>query len=158
MIRALVHFSSGLLFAAGLCLSGMTQPQKVLGFLDVLGQWDPSLAFVMVGAIGVTSVAFRLSARRSAPTLSERFHLPDARAGVDRRLVAGAALFGAGWGLSGLCPGPAVVSVASGQLGAIVFVGAMIAGMALHRLAEKRWPEPAREAPSPDGPSDATCF
>ena len=133
MKRGLAAFVAGAVFSAGLCISGMTQPAKVLAFLDVAGAWDPSLAFVMVGAIGVASLAFLASARRAAPVLDDRFRVPSRRARIDAKLLMGAALFGVGWGLSGLCPGPAIVSIASGQLGAIVFVASMIAGMAIHR-------------------------
>jgi uncharacterized membrane protein YedE/YeeE len=135
--RSLAAFFSGLLFAAGLVVSGMTKPSKVLAFLDVSGAWDPSLALVMVGAIAVSAVAFRVAARRSAPVLDARFDVPPAGGPIARRLIAGAAIFGLGWGLSGLCPGPAVVSIASGQLGALVFVVAMIGGMALERATAR---------------------
>jgi uncharacterized membrane protein YedE/YeeE len=136
MKRGVVAFASGAVFSAGLSLSGMTKPTKVLAFLDVAGSWDPSLAFVMVGAIAVAALAFRASARRVSPTLDSELRIPSPRARIDAKLLAGAALFGVGWGLSGLCPGPAVVSLASGQVGAFVFVTSMIAGMAIHRGAE----------------------
>ncbi|MGO9708762.1 MAG: DUF6691 family protein [Polyangiaceae bacterium] len=131
MKRGVLAFLAGLVFSAGLTLSGMTRPSKVLAFLDVTGAWDPSLAFVMVGAIGVAAIAFRLSGPPRTPILGDRFRLPASLASIDPKLVTGAAIFGVGWGLSGLCPGPAVVAVASGQTGALVFVGAMIAGMAV---------------------------
>jgi len=134
MKRDLAAFLSGAVFAAGLVVSGMTKPSKVLAFLDVSGAWDPSLALVMVGAIAVSAVAFRVAARRSAPVLDASFAVPPAGGAIRRRLVAGAALFGLGWGLSGLCPGPAVLSIAGGEAGAFVFVLAMLAGMALERL------------------------
>jgi uncharacterized membrane protein YedE/YeeE len=138
MKRRLAAFVSGLVFAMGLCISGMTRPERVLAFLDVFGHWDPSLAFVMVGAIAVAAVAFRLAARRPAPVLGGEFRVPDRRTHVASGLVTGAVIFGVGWGLSGLCPGPAVVSLASGQLAAVVFVGSMVAGMALQgRLARR---------------------
>ncbi len=111
----------------------MTKPAKVLAFLDVTGAWDPSLAFVMVGAVAVAAIAFRASKRRAAPVLGDRFHVPPPRAPIDGAVLVGGAIFGAGWGLSGLCPGPAIVSLASGQVGALVFVASMIAGMAVHR-------------------------
>jgi uncharacterized membrane protein YedE/YeeE len=136
--REAVAFASGALFGAGLCVSGMTRPAKVLGFLDFAGAWDPSLAFVMVGAIGVAAVAFRVSAKRAAPLLDDKFHTPDASARVDGRLLGGAALFGAGWGIAGLCPGPALVSLASGQIGAIVFAAAMLDGLALQSVVARR--------------------
>jgi uncharacterized membrane protein YedE/YeeE len=128
MKASVVSFASGLLFAIGLGISGMTQPAKVQGFLDVAGRWDPSLAFVMGGALLVGVLSFTVILRRPSPILERRFHLPE-RARIDGRLVGGAALFGAGWGLSGYCPGPAVLSVVSGAPGAIVFVAMMIVGM-----------------------------
>lgn len=132
----LVAFVSGLLFAVGLALAGMTHPQKVLAFLDPTGGWDPSLAFVMVGAIGVCAIAFRFILRRARPRFAAEFALPE-RTQVDGRLVVGAALFGLGWGLGGFCPGPAVVSAVTGAVPALVFLGAMLAGMALFPLYER---------------------
>jgi uncharacterized membrane protein YedE/YeeE len=129
--RYAVALAAGAVFSLGLCLSGMTQPAKVLGFLDFLGAWDPSLAFVMVGAIGVASLAFRWSAGRTRPVLDSTYRLAPARAPVSVRVVAGAAIFGVGWGLGGLCPGPAVTSLVSGNVGPVVFVAAMLGGMAL---------------------------
>ncbi len=137
MKRNVVAFLSGLIFAAGLALAGMTRPSKVLGFLDFFGHWDPSLAFVMVGAIGVSAIAFHVSLRRSAPLLADRFEVPDPRAAINSRVLVGSAIFGVGWGLSGLCPGPAVVSVASGQIGVLVFVASMLAGMVLLRAFDR---------------------
>jgi uncharacterized membrane protein YedE/YeeE len=128
--RDAVAFVAGVLFSAGLALAGMTQPSKVLAFLDVAGRWDPTLAVVMASAVAVSAVAFRLAARRSAPLLDARFHFGDARGAVDARLVGGAALFGVGWGLSGLCPGPALALTATGQSAVLVFVLSMLAGMA----------------------------
>jgi uncharacterized membrane protein YedE/YeeE len=128
-----VALASGAVFSAGLCVSGMTRPAKVLGFLDFFGTWDPSLAFVMVGAIGVAAAAFRWSAGRSGPVLDSTYRVP-ARGGPSPGVVAGAAIFGAGWGLSGLCPGPAVTSLASGKLGPVVFVAAMLGGMVVAGL------------------------
>jgi uncharacterized protein len=123
---------AGLLFGVGLCVSGMTRPDKVLAFLNVAGDWDPTLLCVMGGAVGVHFVGYRLVRGRPAPRFGERFVLPlDTR--VDTRLWVGAALFGAGWGLAGYCPGPALVSLASGQLSVFVFVLAMLAGMWLVR-------------------------
>jgi len=138
-----VAFVSGLLFAAGLSVAGMTQPGKVLAFLDVTGAWDPSLALVMVGAIGVAAVAFRIAARMRAPIVGDRFHVSDARGSASPRLVAGAALFGVGWGLSGLCPGPAIVSLAGGQLGAVTFVASMLVGLAVVPAVESLRVAPA---------------
>jgi len=116
------------LFGAGLIVSGMTQPENVLSFLDLFGDWNPTLAFVMIGAIGVHCVAYRFILRRPAPLLAKEFAVP-APGAIDARLLLGAAVFGAGWGLAGYCPGPSVVSLASGGGGAWVFVAAMAAGM-----------------------------
>ena len=131
MSHVVAALASGLVFAIGLGLAGMTQPAKVFGFLNVFGNWDPSLAFVMMGAIGVHFFAYRLARRRMAPVAEKIFDLPTATA-VDRRLVAGAAVFGVGWVLSGYCPGPAVVSLASGMLAPLVMVATMIVGMMIH--------------------------
>jgi len=124
----LVAFFSGLIFALGLGVSGMTHPAKVLGFLDILGDWDPSLALVMVGAIGVYAAVGVFARRMGEPWLAERFHWPTRR-DVDARLLGGAAIFGVGWGLAGYCPGPGVVVLASGAAGPAIFVGAMLAGI-----------------------------
>jgi uncharacterized membrane protein YedE/YeeE len=133
-LQALVAFGSGALFGAGLLLSGMTRPQKVLGFLDVFGAWDASLAFVMVGAIGVHLLAYRFIRGRPAPVLARDWALPTRR-DVDFKLVLGAVIFGIGWGLAGYCPGPAVVSLGSGALGVVVFVVTMLLGtLAASRL------------------------
>jgi hypothetical protein len=120
---------TGALFGAGLLVSGMTQPARVIGFLDVTGAWDPSLAFVMGSAVVVYAVAFRwILRRRSSPWFEAKLHLPTRR-DLDRPLIVGAALFGIGWGLGGLCPGPGIVSAAGGSLPALAFVAAMLAGM-----------------------------
>jgi uncharacterized membrane protein YedE/YeeE len=134
-------FLAGLLFGLGLCLSGMTDPQKVLGFLDLAGAWDPSLALVMVGAIGVAFVAFRIAGRRAASFSGHAFQLPTSQA-IDARLVGGSVLFGIGWGLAGLCPGPAIVNLGYLNPRAALFVLAMAAGMALHAAITA--PAPAR--------------
>jgi uncharacterized membrane protein YedE/YeeE len=133
---SLVAFLAGVLFALGLGISGMTQPAKVLGFLDLGGPWDPSLAFVMIGAIGVHAPLARLILRRRAPLLVPAFSIP-ARRNVDARLLLGAAVFGCGWGLAGLCPGPAVTVLASGKPIALAFVGAMLAGTVLAQVLER---------------------
>lgn len=125
---------AGALFAFGLGLSGMTNPAKVIGFLDIAGAWDPSLAFVMAGAIATHAIASRFILTRKAPVLAEKFDLPEKKS-VDARLVTGAALFGVGWGLGGYCPGPALVTAAAGVPSAIVFVLAMAAGMFLESVA-----------------------
>lgn len=125
--------AAGILFGLGLAVSGMTDPARVVGFLDVFGEWDPTLGFVMAGALAVTTIAFRAALGRLAPVLGDRFHVPS-RHEVDGSLLAGAAIFGAGWGLSGFCPGPAIASLAYGLLPAAVFVAAMVAGMAAFEL------------------------
>lgn len=132
----LVPTLSGAFFAAGLVLSGMTRPGKVVAFLDVAGAWDPSLAFVMVGAIAVQAVAWWLSRRMSAPWAADAFVLPTFR-DVDARLLGGAVLFGVGWGLGGFCPGPVLVSLATGSTNVLVFVAAMFAGMKLFQLVDR---------------------
>jgi uncharacterized membrane protein YedE/YeeE len=137
MTRVLVALLSGLLFGAGLIVSQMSNPAKVFGFLDVSGAWDPSLALVMAGAVTVFGLLYRLAAQRSAPIFGPRFNLPESRQ-IDTPLVVGAVIFGAGWGLGGFCPGPAVVSAAFGGLRVWVFIGAMILGMFIVRLARPR--------------------
>lgn len=125
----LVSLATGTLFGAGLVVSGMTLPSKVIGFLDVLGgAWDPSLALVMGGAIAVHAVVYRLIQGRPSPLLAERWSLPT-RKDIDSRLLFGAALFGIGWGIGGFCPGPGLVSLVSGSLSSIVFVAAMLLAM-----------------------------
>jgi uncharacterized membrane protein YedE/YeeE len=135
-MHVLVSFLVGLLFGAGLVVSGMTDPFKVIGFLDVTGLWDPSLAFVMAGAVLVGAVAYRLAGKRDAAILGGPMRLP-ARAAVDRRLVAGSLVFGIGWGLAGFCPGPALAALGAGYGKAAAFVAAMLAGMALYELLER---------------------
>jgi uncharacterized protein len=131
MIPRLAALVSGALFAIGLAVSGMVQPGKVIGFLDVFGAWDASLLFVMGGAVGVYAVASRVvTGRRLAPIFGSRFHLPT-RKDLDAKRVLGAALFGVGWGLGGYCPGPALVSASSGALPGLVFVVGMSAGLLL---------------------------
>ena len=127
---------AGLVFGVGLILSGMTDPGKVIGFLDLAGRWDPSLAFVMGGAILVGVFAFRLAGARGKAFLGGAMHLPQRR-DIDARLVAGSVVFGIGWGLAGFCPGPALVSFGSGVDQAAVFVAAMLGGMVLYHAAER---------------------
>ncbi|MFT9257631.1 MAG: DUF6691 family protein [Acetobacter sp.] len=124
----IVALGCGLLFGMGLVLSGMVDPARVLGFLDLAGDWDPSLAFVLGGAVAVSFLGYRLSRHMTRPLCAGQFYLPT-RTAIDARLVGGAAVFGIGWGRVGLCPGPAIVSCGLGQGGAAVFVAAMIAGM-----------------------------
>lgn len=145
MIRLLAAFAAGLLFGAGLALSGMTDPAVVLGFLDIAGVWNPTLAFVMGGALAVTFVGYRMVLGRGRAVLEPRLALPTARA-IDAPLVGGAALFGVGWGLAGYCPGPAIASLAGAQPGTIVFVAAMLVGMVAARLLRG---QTAPAAPSP---------
>ncbi|MEX1362074.1 MAG: DUF6691 family protein [Nannocystaceae bacterium] len=133
MARSLVALLTGVLFAAGLAIGGMTDPMKVVAFLDVFGDWDPSLAFVMGGAIAVYAPIHRLARRRETPAFDTQFHLPTRR-DIDLRLLLGAAMFGVGWGLGGFCPGPAIVSTMSLTTEAITFTGAMLVGMALFQL------------------------
>ena len=139
MLR-LIEFLTGLLFGLGLILSGMTDPGKVIGFLDLAGAWDPSLALVMGGAIAVGFFAFAMAKQRGIAVLGGAMQLPPSRA-IDRRLVIGSLVFGVGWGLAGFCPGPALVSVGAGQLPALVFTLAMLAGMAVHELGARPAPE-----------------
>ena len=137
--RAFAAFASGLLFGLGLAVSGMTDPRKVLAFLDVAGRWDPSLLLVMASAVAVTFAATRLVLRRGAPLLDARFHLPT-RDDIDPPLLAGAVIFGIGWGLAGYCPGPALASLAAASTDAIAFVAAMAVGMLAYR-AMRREPQ-----------------
>ena len=137
-MNAVWAFLAGLLFGLGLIVSGMTDPSKIIGFLDITGAWDPSLAFVMGGAVLVGVVAFRFARRRTASFLGGAMHIPSARH-IDRPLMLGSLSFGVGWGLAGYCPGPAVVALGSGQDQAVVFVVAMIAGMALYEAADRHF-------------------
>jgi len=133
----LFALSSGLLFGLGLFASGMTSPLKVKGFLDPFGAWDPSLALVMAGAIAVAALAFASARRRARSWSGAPIDMPASTA-IDTRLLLGGALFGAGWGLAGYCPGPAIVAAGSGSTAALVFVAAMLVGMSLHdRLLAK---------------------
>lgn len=133
----LAAFASGALFGLGLAISGMTDRFVVLGFLDLFGDFNPQLAFVLAGAVAVTAIAFRYVLRLPRPVFSAGFQLPAATA-VDRRLLLGAAIFGIGWGLVGFCPGPALVGLAGGLRDALIFVPAMLAGSFSHRLLERR--------------------
>lgn len=128
---------AGLLFGIGLIVSGMANPAKVLGFLDLAGSWDPSLAFVMVGAIAVGMVAFTAVRGRTVSLLGETMKLPTSKQ-IDRRLVGGSALFGVGWGVAGFCPGPGLVALGMGEVKALVFVVAMLVGMGLFEWIERR--------------------
>lgn len=138
-MRILMALITGLVFGIGLIVTGMTNPAKVLGFLDLAGRWDPSLALVMAGAILVALPAFRVAARRRQSLLGEPMHLPTATR-IDRRLVLGSLAFGAGWGLAGFCPGPALASLATGAVQPLIFCAAMLAGMGIFELIERRKP------------------
>ena len=138
-MKSVAALCAGMLFGIGLLLSGMANPAKVLGFLDVTGRWDPSLLLVMAGAVAVSAVAFTLARRRGASLLGAPMRLPDAR-GIDRRLVLGGLLFGIGWGVAGFCPGPALVALGLGEPKALLFVAAMLAGMGLFELLQRRRP------------------
>ena len=135
-MHVLVSGLVGVVFGWGLILSGMANPAKVLGFLDLAGAWDPSLALVMVGAIAVGAVGFALARRRTTSWLGLVMNLPTSRT-IDRRLVVGSLSFGVGWGLAGFCPGPALVGLGMGQFKAVVFVLAMLVGMALFEVIER---------------------
>jgi len=137
MPRIVVALLAGTLFGLGLAISGMMNPAKVVGFLDVAGEWDPTLAFVMGGALLVTIPAFRLILNRPRPILADGFALPT-KGALDGRLLGGAALFGVGWGLSGFCPGPAVAALTTGLTPVFAFVAAMIAGMVLYAWVFER--------------------
>lgn len=134
---ALTSAIAGLLFGLGLIVSGMADPAKVLAFLDLAGAWDPSLALVMAGAIGVGTVGFALAGQRPVSWLGAQMKLPTATR-IDRRLILGGAVFGIGWGLAGFCPGPALAALGMGEGKALVFVAAMIAGMGAYEYLEHR--------------------
>lgn len=138
-MQGLASFLCGLVFGAGLMISGMTQPAKVLGFLDIFGRWDPTLAFVMAGALAIASVGYAWARRQGRPVFAAQ-HLWPNRTDIDRPLVVGSVLFGIGWGLAGLCPGPALENLASLSPRVIVFVIAMIAGMSAQDVWQRRAP------------------
>ncbi len=144
-MNLIAAFAAGLVFGIGLIVSGMTDPGKVIGFLDVFGNWDPSLAFVMAGAIAVGFFAFAFARRRTSAFLGEAVRLPQRR-DIDLRLVLGSVIFGVGWGLAGFCPGPALVASAGGQTKAALFVLAMLVGMAFYTAAERLT---SHEGPAP---------
>lgn len=141
-MRSLAAFFAGLTLGVGLIVSGMVSPSKVIGFLDLAGHWDPSLAFVMGGALAVSAVGFAWARRRGRAALGDEALSLPARAPIDRRLLAGAALFGVGWGIGGFCPGPGLVGVATLAPDALVFTAAMLAGMILAHRGLRR-PSPA---------------
>jgi uncharacterized membrane protein YedE/YeeE len=137
-MRALVAFIVGFIFAIGLGYSGMTQPHVVKGFLDVFGEWNLSLLGVMGGAIGVHGVIYALIKRRQSPLLDTKFYLPEKKT-LDKRLMFGAMIFGIGWGIAGICPGPGLVSIISGQKEILFFVGSMLLGMVTFKFVEKKF-------------------
>lgn len=128
-----IALGAGIIFGAGLTISDMVNPARVLAFLDIFGDWDPALAFVMGGAIIPAAIAFAASQRLRQPLLDGRFYIPENRI-IDRQLITGAAIFGAGWGLAGYCPGPAIAGLAFGHWQPAIFIIAMVAGMWLHRM------------------------
>lgn len=138
--RIVAALGAGILFGLGLSLSGMLDPTRVRGFLDVTGAWDPTLIFVLAGAVIVAAIGYQLARQLPRPAFDARFHLPTKRT-IDARLVFGSAIFGIGWGLSGFCPGPAVASLSTGSLPVAAFVGAMIVGMAGYRILDRRLKE-----------------
>jgi len=135
-VRKLVAFGSGLLFAVGLVVGGMTQPKKIVDFLDFAGSWDPSLAFVMGGALLVNAAAYWWTRDRTTPIVEQEFHIPS-RSDIDWRLVTGAGLFGVGWGFGGYCPGPGITAVVSAKLPAVGFLGGLIGGVLLYSLFDR---------------------
>ena len=154
MRQSLAALASGLLFGIGLTVSQMVNPAKVLNFLDLAGNWDPSLAFVLAGAVATAALGFRLVRRRTVPLLAGAFQLPTTR-DIDRRLVLGAALFGIGWGLVGLCPGPAVAALSLDPGRVALFILAMLAGMIAFRVQMVRLQLPPRSDHRPSGGVDA---
>jgi len=143
-MQLLMSLLTGLIFGLGLIVSGMTDPSKVTGFLDLAGAWDPSLALVMGGAIGVGLIAFRLARTRARAILGGPMHLPEARQ-IDRRLVLGGLTFGVGWGLAGFCPGPALASLATGGSKPLIFTLAMLLGMAIFEIQDRLSQSPPKE-------------
>lgn len=142
-MRVLTAYLIGLVFGLGIVISGMANPAKVLNFFDVAGTWDPSLIFVMGGALAVTALGYRLVLRRPAPVLAETFQVPTRR-DLDMRLIAGAAIFGIGWGIAGFCPGGALPALGTGRIEVAVFVAAVVAGI----LAARMLPKPSGTGPS----------
>jgi uncharacterized membrane protein YedE/YeeE len=138
-MQALASFLCGLIFGAGLMISGMTQPAKVLGFLDVFGRWDPTLAFVMAGAVAISSLGYALARDQIRPIIAAQHFWPK-KADINRPLVVGSVLFGIGWGLVGLCPGPALANLASLSPRVFVFVIAMVTGMSVFDLWQRQAP------------------
>lgn len=140
MAPILASLASGLIFGLGLIISQMINPEKVLAFLDIFGAWDPSLAFVMGGAVAASATGYAYAHRRGVPVFAPRLEIPNRR-DLDPRLLTGAAIFGIGWGVVGLCPGPALTVLSLGLWQAFVFVAAMLAGMVLFRFVPSDWPQ-----------------
>lgn len=138
-MRILSALVIGLIFGLGISISGMANPAKVLNFFDIFGTWDPSLAFVMAGALAVNIPGYRLAFRRPAPVIEPRFQIPDKRV-IDRRLVLGSATFGIGWGIAGFCPGGALPVISTLEPGVLVFIAALIVGMLVARLPSTWFP------------------
>lgn len=136
MKKIYAAFASGLLFSMGLLISGMAQPRNIIGFLDVFGEWRPALLWVMVGAVSVYAIGHRLVLKRSSPLFAAGFQLPSNKK-INSKLLVGAAAFGVGWGLGGICPGPALVTLGSAAPEAFIFFVAMLAGMVLYRLSSQ---------------------
>lgn len=132
-MKAVAGLAAGLIFGLGLALSGMIDPGRVLGFLDVAGNWNPSLAFVLAGAVAISYLGFLATHRMSRPALAERYEIPSSTK-IDLKLIGGAALFGIGWGLTGFCPGPGIASLSLGYTASFIFVPAMFVGMALFKV------------------------
>lgn len=139
-MHLVVYYLIGLVFGTGIAMSGMMNPAKIVNFFDIMGIWDPSLAFVMGGALAVTTVGYRLVLGRSAPIIGTRFHLPSASE-IDVKLLSGSAIFGVGWGIVGFCPGGAIPAIGTGRTDVLVFCFALAAGIVLARSFERR-PQP----------------
>jgi len=136
-MKAAISLLTGFIFAIGLGISGMTQPHIVKGFLDIFGQWDPRLMGVMIGAILVHGIAYRIILKRKSPVLDTRFHIP-VESSIDKRLIFGAVIFGLGWGWAGICPGPGIVAMTSGRPEFLYFILSMLVGMKVFQLLEAR--------------------
>lgn len=137
MLEIAIALVAGIIFAVGLVISGMTNPSKVIGFLDVFGDWDYSLVFVMVGAIGVSFIMFKILSKKKPFCAPEHF-LPT-KTEVDKKVIIGSAMFGIGWGIVGICPGPSIVNLVTNESSAFLFVGSLIGGMILYKMTEKFW-------------------
>lgn len=137
-MKGLIAFVTGLIFAIGLAVGGMTNPGNVRGFLDVAGNWNGSLIFVMAGAIAVHAIAFRFILRRNSPILDTKFHVPT-RKDIDAKLILGSIIFGLGWGWAGICPGPSIVGLGSGRIEFIIFVVSMLSGMKVFQIFDRKF-------------------